>query len=392
MTSKHFRHGSRWRRPAALGLALATMLPVVACGDSGSGSGGGQQVTIGLVATFSGPASVYGERMKRTAELAIPMLEKEHPDIDFELVTADDACDPAQGIQATEKMVLRDEIDVLIGYDCSNVAIASLPVIKREKVPTLAPVAADAAIWKEGAGNVFMTRSDTEQQADFVSKVIIERLKPKKVAVVFENSAAGQSSSAYFKDRFDKAGLSQDAFQVAADVQDFVPIARKVQATGAEVTLTQLRTGQLAQFAKALEVVGFQTQLIDTTWATPEVHTLAGPEVDGRLFIDSFVAEAEESADAKEFVSTFNGKYGENPDGHDAATWMTFELISQIVGDGATDREAIMAALPKVSLTESVVGPVTFSEEGQWQDPLIHLLSYDDKSKKISIELNSNEL
>lgn len=392
MTWKPFRQSPRWRRSAALGLAFATMLPLVACGNSGSGSDGEQKITIGLVATFSGPASVYGERMKRTAELAIPMLEKDHPDIDFELVTEDDACDPAQGIQATEKVLLRDEIDVLVGYDCSAVAIASLPVIKREKVPTVVPVAADAAIWKQGAGSVFMTRSDTEQQADFVSKVIIERLKPEKVAVVFENSAAGQSSSAYFKARFDKAGLSQDAFQVAADVQDFVPIARRVQATGAEVTLTQLRTGELAQFAKALKVVGFETQLIDTTWATPEVHTLAGAEVDGRLFIDSFVAEAEESAEAKEFVSTFNAKYGENPDGHDAATWMTFELISRIVGDGATDRESIMAALAKVNLTESVVGPVKFSEEGQWQDPLIHLLSYDNQAKKISIELNSSEL
>lgn len=391
MTSTPRTTFTTWRRAATIGLALTCTISAVACGNAESGSGQ-QKVTIGLVATFSGPASVYGERMKRTAELAIPMLEKDHPDIDFELVTADDACDPAQGVQATEKVVLRDEIDVLIGYDCSNVAIASLPVIKREKVPTLAPVAADAAIWKQGAGTVFMTRSDTEQQADFVSKVIIERLKPAKVAVVYENSAAGQSSSAYFKSRFDEAGLGQEAFQVAADVQDFVPIARKVQATGAEVTLTQLRTGALAQFAKALKVVGFQTQLVDTTWATPEVQTLAGAEVDGRLFIDSFVAEAEESAAAKEFISTFKGKYGENPDGHDAATWMTFELISQIVGDGATDRESILAALANASLTESVVGPVKFSKEGQWQQPLIHLLSYDNQAKKISIELNSTEL
>ena len=86
-------------------------------------------IKIGFVTTLTTPVAVIGKDMRDAVELAMEHIGGKMSGEDVEIVYADDEFNSQKGKQATERLVLRDNVDIVAGYIWSNVLLASAPVV-----------------------------------------------------------------------------------------------------------------------------------------------------------------------------------------------------------------------------------------------------------------------
>ena len=79
------------------------------------------QITIGVIAPMTGPASGLGIPTGNQAKL----WPKEIAGQKLNVIVLDDATDPTQGVQHAKKLVTADKVDVLMGSVATPVAAAA---------------------------------------------------------------------------------------------------------------------------------------------------------------------------------------------------------------------------------------------------------------------------
>ena len=85
-----------------------------------------QDVKVGFVTTFSGPAAAIGNDMRDAFELALDHLGRKMAGRAVNVIYEDDQQKPEVGKQKTDKLIQSDKADFLTGYIWSNVLLASL--------------------------------------------------------------------------------------------------------------------------------------------------------------------------------------------------------------------------------------------------------------------------
>ena len=103
--------------------ALLTLLASPAAAD---------KVKIGFVTTLTTPVAVIGKDMRDAVDLAVEHIGGKMANLDVEIIYADDEFNSQKGKQATERLVLSDNVDIVAGYIWSNVLLASAPVVLNE--------------------------------------------------------------------------------------------------------------------------------------------------------------------------------------------------------------------------------------------------------------------
>ncbi|HCP00258.1 MAG TPA: ABC transporter substrate-binding protein, partial [Rhodospirillaceae bacterium] len=73
-------------------------------------------VKIGFVTTLTTPVAVIGKDMRDAVELAMEHIGGKMAGENVEIVYADDEFNSQKGKQATERLVLRDNVDIVAGY------------------------------------------------------------------------------------------------------------------------------------------------------------------------------------------------------------------------------------------------------------------------------------
>ncbi|MBL8576095.1 MAG: branched-chain amino acid ABC transporter substrate-binding protein [Mesorhizobium sp.] len=108
---------------AAIFCALAASVPV---------SEAGAQALIGLAAPLSGPSAILGQQMRTGANLAAERLG----DPSVRLAVADDGCTAQGGARAARELIAA-QVQVVVGFLCSEALEAALPILKQANIPTI---------------------------------------------------------------------------------------------------------------------------------------------------------------------------------------------------------------------------------------------------------------
>ena len=120
-------------------------------------------IKVGIVDTYSGPAAVFCKDALKGFELALKKINKEgiHGNT-IEFVTRDDKFKVDLGLSMAKELVMRTDVDVLVGTMSSGVAMAISQYAKNQKVPFLVWLSKSGRITGEkGHRYVFMTGENT---------------------------------------------------------------------------------------------------------------------------------------------------------------------------------------------------------------------------------------
>ena len=165
-------------------------------------------VKVGVVLPLTGAEAKFGRIEKQSFNLALNEINASGG-IDgkkLELVMADDTGRPEVGRSVVEKLITGDRAVMIGGGFSDSVAYAAASVCQQYKIPFLVNTASADKITATGWDYVFRLNPPVGHYADAVKTLLAEKIKPRTVAIVHENSLFGTTGAKSFSKFCGKAG------------------------------------------------------------------------------------------------------------------------------------------------------------------------------------------
>ncbi|MDM0087468.1 MULTISPECIES: ABC transporter substrate-binding protein [unclassified Variovorax] len=165
------------------------------------------KLKVGLMLPYSGTYTALGVAIENGFKLRVEEQGGKLGGREIEYVKVDDESDPAKATDNVNKLIKRDNVDVIVGTVHSGVAMAMAKAAKESGTVLLVPNAgADAVTGPMCAPNIFRSSFSNWQPAYAMGEVAAKQEKKKKAITITWKYAAGDESVNGFKEGFEKAG------------------------------------------------------------------------------------------------------------------------------------------------------------------------------------------
>ena len=164
------------------------------------------KIKVGLMLPYTGTFAALGTAITNGFKLAIEENGGKLAGREIEYFTVDDESDPAKAPDNANKLIKRDQVDVLVGTVHSGVALAMSKVARDNNTLLIIPNAgADEITGPLCAANVFRVSFSNSQPGIAMGQVMAEQKKKTAVTITWKY-AAGEESIGGFKEAFEKGG------------------------------------------------------------------------------------------------------------------------------------------------------------------------------------------
>jgi len=164
------------------------------------------KLKVGLMLPYTGTYAALGNTITNGFKLAVAENGGKIAGREIEYFTVDDESDPAKAPENANKLVKRDQVDVMVGTVHSGVALAMAKVARDNNALLIIPNAgADDITGPLCAANIFRTSFSNSQLGIAMGKVMAEQKKKTAVTLTWDY-AAGKESTGGFKEAFEAGG------------------------------------------------------------------------------------------------------------------------------------------------------------------------------------------
>ena len=165
------------------------------------------KLKVGLMLPYSGTYTALGVAIENGFKLRIEEQGGKLGGREIEYVKVDDESDPSKATDNVNKLIKRDNVDVIVDTVHSGVAMAMAKAAKESSTILIVPNAgADAVTGPMCAPNIFRSSFSNWQPAYAMGEVAAKQEKKKKAITITWKYAAGDESVNGFKDGFEKNG------------------------------------------------------------------------------------------------------------------------------------------------------------------------------------------
>ena len=320
-------------------------------------------IKIGFVTTLTTPAAVIGKDMRDAVDLAVETLGGKMAGKDFEIVYADDEFNSQKGKQATERIVLRENVDIVAGYIWSNVLLASAPVVLGADKILISANAGPSPLAGAQCNKNFFNIAWQNDQTPMALGELLNQQGVKSLYLIAPNYAAGQNMVAGVERTFKGEIVGKD-MTVWPSQRDWSAELTKVKAAKPEGIFTFYPGPAGPAFIKQYQQAGLEGEVPLYSVYTLDAISLplfqkANMEtVLGTKMTQFWVQDLDFPAN-KKFVADFRAKYGRYPSFYAAQAYDSIMYIAsavEAVGGDISDTDGMRAALEKADF-DSVRGP-----------------------------------
>jgi len=319
---------------------------------------------LGLMLPYSGTFAKLGENITFAVELLIAEKGGKLGGRDVQIIKLDDESKPENAPQNADRLVKRDEVDVLIGTVHSGVQMGIHKVVKESGTLTIVPNAGNNAVTRDlCAKNVFRTSFSNWQPAHGMGLELGKR-GIKKAAWVTWDYAAGAESAEGFKQGLEKhGGQLVEVLKLPFPQTNFQPLLAQIPGLGVEAVGAFFAGGGAVQFVKEYAAAGIKVPLCGSGFLTEGTLGAQGAAADG---IETALHYGDGLTNAKDavFRKAFQDKAGREADvyavqGYDAAQLLAIGLEAV---KGKIDDEANLYKAMRAAKLDSPRGPISISE------------------------------
>ncbi|AFK60896.1 branched chain amino acid ABC transporter periplasmic ligand-binding protein [Advenella kashmirensis WT001] len=154
---------------------------------------GSGPVRIGVIQPLTGSVAYNGQAYVKGAKLAVAQRNAQGGinGRQVQLQIEDGQCQPANSVNAAEKLIQRNKVPVLAGAFCSSATAAVMAVAEKYKIPLLSGVSSKADLTEKGMKYFFRSAETDRLMARTFSKILADDLKLKTVAYIGVNDDWG---------------------------------------------------------------------------------------------------------------------------------------------------------------------------------------------------------
>ena len=323
---------------------------------------------IGMLAPLTGPFAQTGKDMVNGAELYLDEIGRQVGGRKIELIVEDDEAQPATALNKSRKLVEQDKVHVLTGGQLASIGYALQPYIDTQKIPATYPViASDDITQRKPAKWIVRTGWSTSQPMHPFADWVLKNTKYRKVAAIGMDYAFGYETIGGFQQVFEEGGgqIVQKIW-TPLNTNDFAPFLAQIR-RDADAVLA-LFVGRLAlQFTKQYQEAGLKDKLPllgGGTTTDESALPQMGDEAIGIITALHYSQALDNPANHK-FAKAFEAKAGKMASYYSEAAYTNARWIveaAKLAGGKVEDRDAMLAALRKVTLKDTPRGPLSIDD------------------------------
>ena len=328
-----------------------------------------EEIKIGVIAPFSGPAGMWGEQLRKGIELALSELNTNEKKL-IHLIYEDSEADPRKAVSALQKLIAANKIQVVIGPLSSTEVLATAPIAEKSKVVLLTPTAPHKDITKAG-DYIFRIYPSDEKRSITLSDYTIKELHANRVGIIFRGDEFGLAVKEEYVRRLKNMGFNEDSLRMESyepGTSDFRTVISKIKNLNPQVVLIVGHSRELGFIVKQAYEMDFKPQFLSTAdFENPEVLKIAGKAAEGVIY-GSIVFNTQSS---NAIVKSFREKYQklfnttEEPGIVTALSYDAFRIIYHAIKLAPSpSSDNIQQMLYKIKEFPGVTGNITFDENG----------------------------
>lgn len=340
---------------AALGLALH------------GGAWAQDKIKVGLMLPYTGTFAALGTAIENGFKLYVQEQGGKLAGREIEYFKVDDESDPAKAPENANKLVKRDQVDVLVGTVHSGVAMGMAKVAKDTNTLLIVPNAgADAITGPLCAPNIFRSSFSNWQPAYAMGLVMAEQRKHKTAVTLTWKYAAGEESVRGFKEGFESKGgkVLKELYLPFPNVE-FQALLTEIAALKPDAVYVFFAGGGAVKFVKDYAAAGLKDKipLYGAGFLTDGTLEAQGEAANG-IFTTLHYADDLTNPKDREFRLNYAKTYKLQPDvyavqGYDAAQLLAAGL--KAAGGDIKNRDAVVKGMEQAKIN-SPRGPFTMSK------------------------------
>jgi branched-chain amino acid transport system substrate-binding protein len=355
------------RSKGPLALAVAALLVFGLAG----GAVAAEKLKVGVLLPLTGSQAKFGEIEKRSMEMAAEEINGKGGvnGKEIELIFEDDTGKPDVGRSAVEKLISRDKVPVITGGYSSSVTAAATPVAQQFKVPFVICTGSADDITEKGYDYVFRINPPASEYPDAVTSFLKSVAKDvKTVALLYENSAFGQSSSKSFEKLATDLGLKivvKEGYQAGAI--DFTPLLTKVKAADPDMIYMVSYVMDASLLMRQSKELAINPKLFvggGAGFTLPEFAKSAG-DASNYVYSATLWVETLPFPGAKAYFDKFAKKYGSDTEYHGVEAYSAVYVVADALKRAkAITPKDVRDALATTDV-KTAFGPVKFVSYGK---------------------------
>jgi branched-chain amino acid transport system substrate-binding protein len=372
-----------------LALLIAACAPTEdAAQDAGDEAEVPDEILVGATLPLTGEEADNGLRYREGYELAFEVanedggLEIGGETVPVRLELLDDTTDQATAVNLAERLINRDQVNVMLGTYSTSLVEAQSTVAEQNQIPYVNGGGAATAIYDRGYQWIFGALAPIELLATTQMEWIQKEQEagnvpdPAEIALLWENTSHGED---YRKGVRDFAEQSGGGFEVVVDEsfeldsKDFSAVLSKVKSSGADLFLAD---------AHLPDYVTMQRQYVSSDLCHDVItYGARGSEADAAEALGqenvNYILSAvwwnaqlgAQGGQNEQFINAYKEKYNTDPEWYQALGYETVRALFAAIEDaGSVEPEPLREALANLEM-ESILpgGQLSFPEETGYQ-------------------------
>lgn len=310
---------------------------------------------IGVVGPFTGGSADFGIPMLHGIQLAVDEINAVGGYLGrpLELVIKDDQANPDAGLAAAQALA-GEKVTATIGYCNTGVAMKSIDVFQKNRMPLIVPCATGTPItatYPPPESYIFRTSARDAIQAPFVVEDIVKRGWT-RVAIFADTTGYGEAGLGDVKKAMAARNLQPAHIaRFPLGVKDLSEELKAARAAGADVVLSYTVGPENAVIAHGRQALRWKVPQVGA-WPLSFPNFIDGAKeaADGALMAQTFVAEPSNERRAA-FLSAYARKFKVSKipvpmaaaQGYDSTYILLYSLFG--IRDGNLGGPAVKAAL-----------------------------------------------
>ena len=365
------------QRSFNLGVALLVALVVLgACGDDektsseGGTTDGKKTIAIGMVGPLTGDNANLGVNIRDGVKVAVDEWNKKSTKYSYQLKEFDTQGDPAQAPTQMDRYIPDNSILGIVGPAFSGETKAVIPNLQQAGLVMVSASATNVALPTVVPDSTVFHRliPDDDVQAKGVTEYVTKVIKPKKVALINDNTEYGKGLWEGVVKLLKEAKIDVSTTDsVDPKSQDFSAAVNKVKAARVDMVFYGGYYAEAGRFKKQLTDAGVTAKFLSGDGSLDQGFIASSGAAGGEgalLTCPCRLATPDLPGKAGEFATSYKNTVGRDPGTYSSEGYDAASILIAGIEAGNDTREKLLSYVENLPSFDGVSKTIEFEPNG----------------------------